>query len=249
MPELSNKPKKFIKIRKINRIVVVLVILGIGIGLLITAQWRTQTLRVSNPVTPYVALEDTRDNLTDEQYSFKGQITSLQSQIKDDQEKLKKYSQSKKKVEELELYKNQVGLTDKQGNGIVITLDDSKSQSIASVDSITHAADIRDIVNFAWSLGAEAISINGERIVLNTSIDCIVNTVLINSTKTSAPFTISIIGDQERLEKEFNNKDNLKDLHKRADTEGIIFEISPTRNIIIPAFDGSFPIKFAKIKE
>ena len=249
MSQLMNKPKKFVFPKKINKIAIVLVLIGIGIGLLFTAQWRTQTLRVSNPVTPYVALEDTRDDLTNEQNSLKDQITNLQKQIKDDQDNLKKYTQSKKKVEELELYKNQVGLTDKEGNGVVITLDDSKTTEIVSADSITHAADLRDIVNFAWSLGAEAISINGERVVLNTSIDCIVNTVLINSTKTSAPFTISVIGEQEKLEKEFKNEENLKDLHKRVISEGVIFEINSTRNIIIPSFDGSFPIKFAKIKE
>lgn len=245
---MFNKHKKFINPKRINKITVILVILGIGLGLLVTAQWRTKTLRVSDDVIPYVSLVSTRDKLTLEQTALKKQIADLQQNIKDDQEKLKKQSQSKSTVEEVEKYKDEVGLTEKQGQGVVITLDDSHSTP-ANLDSITHAADLRDIVNFLWGAGAEAISINGERVVMNTSIDCIVNTVLINNTKTTAPFSISAIGDQKKIANGLNDVNNLKDIHKRAEDEGLVFEVSQVKNIVISPFDGSFPIKYAKVKQ
>ena len=245
---MFNHPKKFINLKNINKIAVILVILGIGMGLFITAQWRTKTLRASDDVIPYVSLVNTRDKLTSEQANLKKQISEFQEKIKDDQEKLKKQSQSKKAVEEVEQYKNNLGLTERSGDGVVITLDDSHSTP-ANSDSITHAADLRDIVNLLWGAGAEAISINGERIVVNTSIDCIVNTVLINNTKTTAPFTISAIGDQNKLSNALNDENNLKDIHKRATGEGLVFNVSQVKNIVISPFDGSFPIKYAKIKE
>lgn len=233
--------RNFIQLEKINKVAIILLILGIGAGFLITAQWRTKSLRVSNPVTPYVALADTREQLTQEQLDFKDQISSLQEEIKEDQSRLKQQTQSKKKIEELERYKEEVGLTEKKGKGVIITMDDS-SLGLVTIDSITHAADLRDLVNFLWSLEAEAISINGERIIFNTSIDCIVNTILINSTKTTAPFIISVIGDQNKLLEQLNNKNNLKDIHKRVQSEGLIFQVSEARNLTIPAYDGSFPI-------
>jgi len=242
---ILDKPKKFIKIKNINKIAIVLIILGIGLGLLITAQWRTKTLRVSNSVTPYVSLAGTRDKLTLEQNNLKKQITELQGAIKDDQNKLKKQSQSKKQVEKVEKYKDLIGVTEKQGSGVTIKLDDSHT-GIANTDSITHAADLRDIINLLWGAGAEAIAINGERIVQNTSIDCIVNTILINSSKTTAPFTISALGDDKRMMEELQKDDNLQDLRKRVKSDGVIFEINQAGNLVIPAFDGSFPIKYAK---
>jgi uncharacterized protein YlxW (UPF0749 family) len=245
---LLNNPKKFIEIKKINKVAVILVVLGIGLGLFITAQWRTKTLRVSNAVIPYVALQDTRNKLTENQKNLKKQITDLQNQIKDDQNKLKLQNKSKQKIEEVELYKEKVGLSELKGDGVTIVLDDSKV-GMSNSDSITHAADLRDIVNFLWGLGAEAISINNERIVYSTSIDCIVNTVLINSTKTTAPFTISAIGESKRITDELNNENNLKDLHKRIRSDGIIFQVNIQKDITMPVFNGSFPIKFAYIKE
>ncbi|OGD67864.1 hypothetical protein A3F08_01590 [Candidatus Berkelbacteria bacterium RIFCSPHIGHO2_12_FULL_36_9] len=238
--------KSFISLEKVNKVAIILLILGAGSGLLITAQWKTKNLRVSNPVFAYVALQDTRDKLTEEQSQMKNQIDSLQDEIKKDQEKLKAQNVSKKKVEEVEQYTEMVGLTEKQGKGVVITIDDSQTVE-ASIDSITHAADLRDLVNFLWSTGAEAIGINGERIVFNSSIDCIVNTILINSTKTTRPFTISVVGDQKRLLEGLQDENNLKDIYKRVKNEGMIFKITGLRNVIIPAYNGSFPIKFAKI--
>jgi uncharacterized protein YlxW (UPF0749 family) len=245
---MFNNTKKFINLKKINKITVILVILGIGMGLFITAQWRTKTLRANDNVIPYVSLVNTRDKLTEEQTKLKKQISELQTNIKDDQEKLKKQSQSKEAVEQVEQYKDKLGLTEKRGNGVVITLDDSRSTP-ANSDSITHAADLRDIVNLLWGAGAEAISINGERVVVNTSIDCIVNTVLINNTKTTAPFTISVVGDQKKISDALTDENNLKDIHKRTTGEGLVFEVSQVSNIVISPFDGSFPIKYAKIKE
>lgn len=238
--------KKFFHFESINRIAIVLLILGIGSGLFITAQWRTKTLRVSDPVAPYVELTDTKGILTIQQIDYKKQISALQKQIKTDQEKLKSQNLSKNIVEQVEQYKDLIGLTEKNGSGVTIILDDAKN-SIADVNSITHAADLRDSINFLWSIGADSIGINGERIVLNTSIDCIVNTVLINSTKTTAPFKISVIGDSNKLQSELNNQNNLKDIHKRVKSEGLIFNVETSRKITIPAFNGSLPIKYSKI--
>jgi len=238
--------KKIFRFESINRAAIILLILGIGSGLFITAQWKTKTLRVFDPVAPFVELTDTRNILTLQQIDFKKQISSLQKQIKTDQEKLKSQNLSKNIVEQVESYKDLIGLTEKTGSGIIITIDDAKD-SIADVNSITHAADLRDTVNFLWSIGADSISINGERVVLNTSIDCIVNTVLINSTKTTAPFSISVIGDPNKLQSELNNSNNLKDIHKRVKSEGLIFNVELNKKITIPAFNGSFPIKYSKI--
>lgn len=238
--------KRFIFPRSISKIAIVLVILGIGIGIFVTAQWKTKTLRVSNSVTPYVTLSETRDQLTRDQANLKKQILDLRSSVQSDQDKLKKQSQSKSKVEDLDKYKIQAGLTEKRGEGVVITMDDART-GLVNIDSITHAADLRDLVNFLWGIGAQAISINGERVVYDTSIDCIVNTILINSTKTTTPFSIFVIGDQNILKNNLDNENNLKDIHKRAKNEGLIFEVSKNKNITVPAYDGSFTVKFAKI--
>lgn len=223
----------------------ILLIIGIAVGLLLTAQWRTKPTRASDPVISYALLENTQKNLVSEKEELRTQIKELQDKISKEENSLKQYQTSKKAVEQVEEYEMKIGLKEITGSGITIIMDDSRKTN-PTIDSITHAADLRDIVNLLWGSGAQAISINGERVVFTTSIDCIVNTILINTTKTSPPFIIKAIGDLNKLEGAINNKDNLKDLYKRIKNEGIIFSVQRSDSLTITAFQGSFNINQAK---
>ena len=96
--------------------------------------------------------------------------------------------------------------TDVQGKGIVLTVADNKnvtSESISALDSISnyliHDSDLLTLINELKNAGAEAISINDERITNSTSITCDGNVVLVNGNKISSPFVIKAIGSQEAL--------------------------------------------------
>lgn len=235
------------QLKQFNRSTFYLLFLGAGIGLFLTVQWKTQPPRASsNPVDSYISLKDTKDILIQEQKSLKTEIADYQTQITAKQDILKKNTSSKKTIEELDGYKKRLGLTELKGAGLMITMDDAKTNSL-DIDSIAHAADLRDTVNFLWANGAEAISINGERVVLTTSIDCIVNTILINTTRTTSPFKILVIGDSELLTEQLDNSNNLKDIKKRVKNEGLIFSIEQTKEITLPAYKGSFVLEQAKM--
>lgn len=211
------------------------------------AQWRVKPARVQNPVLPFIALRNMRDSLTAEQNEFKNQILELQKESSQLEAQIKKdKKQSAALLEEYERYKKLVGLTELSGDGILLVMDDAR-RGPTTIDSITHAADLRDLINFLWGNGAEAIVVNGERLVYNSSIDCIVNTILINNTKTTPPFNILVIGDGERLEQALRNEDNLRDIHKRIKNNGLIFRFSSEKNLKIPLYNGSFKIETAKI--
>jgi uncharacterized protein YlxW (UPF0749 family) len=234
---------------KLNRSTIYLLLLGVGIGLLTTVQWKTKPPRATNsPVNSYISLVDTKRSLASEQNDLKSEIAQKQNEINDKQKLLKEYTASKNEIIELENYKSRVGLTEIKGQGVAIKIDDSKDNQ-TTVDSIAHAADLRDLVNFLWSIGAQAISINDERIVYNTSIDCIINTVLINNTKTTVPFSIKVIGDSKIIISQLDNPNNLKDIKKRVKNDGLVFEVTSSKDINIGAYKGNFVIEQAKILE
>ncbi|EKD56761.1 MAG: hypothetical protein ACD_58C00097G0003 [uncultured bacterium] len=237
------------QLKQLNKSTIYLLILGVGIGLFFTAQWKTEPSRASSdPINSYVSLKDTKKTLTTEQIQLKTEISQYQLEINDKQSILKKNTSSKKTIDELDGYKKRLGITEIKGEGVIITIDDA-NKNLANIDSIAHAADLRDLINFLWATGADAISINGERIVLTTSIDCIVNTILINTTRTTAPFIVSSIGDSKILERQLNNQNNLKDIKKRVKNEGLIFNIESLENLTIPAYKGSFVLEYTKIAE
>jgi len=226
-----------------------LLIIGMVVGLLVTAQLKSKPQRPSStPLSNYTLLKENQENLTKEQADLKNQISLLQNQILDIGQKLKKTkSSSRQQVDQLAVLKDKTGLTELRGKGVVITLDDS-AQFPASSNSIAHAADMRDLVNFLWTQGVSGIAINNERIVASTSIDCIVNTVMINNTKMTTPFVMSVVSDNKDLKGYIEKNDNLTSIWQRVKNEGLKFAIIESDNIILPVYKGSLVVDYAQLQ-
>lgn len=220
-------------------------ILGVLLGVLVSAQWRSLPDRVTDPVAPYVSLRETKEDLYSEQDQLKKEIQNLRLSLSQAQKDSENITLTKDELTSLKIKKSQAGLTKLNGPGVIIDLNDSKD-SITSEESIIHAADLRDIVNLLWGSGAEAISINGQRVVVNTAIDCIVNTILVNNVRLTAPFRIEAIGDQNLMYDHISNPDILSNLHQRKKSQGIVFDINKNNDITTPVFDGSFDFNSGK---
>lgn len=222
------------------------VIFGLLIGLFVTVQWKSKTSRATDPVYSFVTLRQTKDELKNEQSQLKLKISELQKQITNIQNNLKESQKSsKEQIEYLEKLKKEAGLTDVFGTGIVITLDDAKTFP-ASSNSIAHASDMRDLTNVLWRVGASAISINNERITIFTSIDSVINTVMINNRKMTAPFIIAVLGEPKTLSDAVDKSKELDNLKNRVKEEGLKFEVKAVEQINIAAYNGSLNIEFSK---
>lgn len=110
-------------------------------------------------------------------------------------------STSLKLQEELRVLNALIGSIDVSGEGIIITLADNSNvtnQTIGVFDNISnyliHDTDLIMLINELKNAGAEAISINDERIISTTSITCDGTVILVNGNKLSSPFIIKAIG-------------------------------------------------------
>lgn len=135
-----------------------------------------------------------------------------------------------------------IGAIDVSGEGVVITLADNSSvtnQNIGVFDNISnyliHDTDLIMLVNELKNAGAEAISINGERIVSTTSITCDGSVVLINGNKLSSPFTIKAIGSQATILGAIQRTGGLlEELY----AYGLVSSVVPEENITIYKYSG-----------
>lgn len=230
------------------RLAIILVLVGIAAGIGIAAQLRAQPTRVTNPVSPFVALADSRNTLEQSQKDLKDQIKALRDQIKKDQTQSKNsQTTSQDSLDQLTKLRSDAGFSEQRGTGLVITLADSQTAA-PTIDSIVHAADMRDVVNNLWQSGARAISINDQRLVANTSIDSIVNTVMVNNTKIANPFVIKAVGDPRKLNQGLKSTAALADLRHRQQVYKLIFNIEEAPDVTVVAFDGGISILNAQIK-
>ena len=106
------------------------------------------------------------------------------------------------KEKEIQQGNKMIGLTEVTGPGVIVTLSDSKrdASSVLNANSlIVHDGDILSVINELKNAGAEAISINDQRLVPTSSIVCGGNIIQINGEKIGAPFVIKAIGLPEQL--------------------------------------------------
>lgn len=137
------------------------------------------------------------------------QIQKLEMQLQTIKHKVSEFEkrvgdredEAKMILEELQAVRMWAGLIPVTGRGVMVTLNDSKAlpESGNMNDYIVHEEQIRQVVNELFSAGAEAISINGQRLTTNSAIRCVGPTVLVNEVKSVPPFEISAIGDSETL--------------------------------------------------
>ena len=164
---------------------IIITIICIVLTMSITVQVRTMKSEGS-----VVSLSFANSQLKDNLLEWKEKSERAEHELEKSTLELEKIRQtsgkddnsSSEKQEELKKYNMLLGLTDVTGTGITITVTDSSTEttSIDLSNLIVHDRDLKLLVNELSNAGAEAISINNERIVNTTSITCAGNVIQIN---------------------------------------------------------------------
>ncbi len=147
---------------------------------------------------------------------------------------------------EMDRYMILAGLTEVEGPGVTVTVSDSKvaaSETITESAYIIHDSDLRSIVNELNSAGAEAISINGERIVSNSEIRCVGSTITINGNKYAPPYVIKAIGDSSTMEAALNIRGGVVEELKFYNLE---IKVSKTAKQTVEKYNGILNFKYAE---
>lgn len=142
------------------------------------------------------ALNTTSANLQHEIASTSAKLTSYENQTAGS-------SQQMRRVEKkLEAERILSGTAPVAGPGVSVTLMDG--QGINTEQVLTHDWDIRQVINELFTAGAEAVSINGYRVVATSGIYCTGPVVRINNHSIGAPFLIEAIGNPQTLSSALN---------------------------------------------
>lgn len=126
------------------------------------------------------------------------------------------------------------GLTDVSGKGVIITLNDAeKPENPDSVmDYIIHDSDILNVVNQLRLAGAQAISINNERIIATSEQVCAGPTIKVNNNRYAVPYEIKAVGNADKLYSDMKNNDIIKEMLQL----GKRVTITQEKDIVIPKF-------------
>lgn len=134
----------------------------------------------------------------------------------------------KKRLERARIF---AGFTDVKGKGIIITLDNSEFATVGVYD-------IFDVINELRAAGAQAISVNDERIVAMSEVREAGRYIMINGRQMTAPFVIKAISDPDKLERSLTLIGGIVEKLERWEIE---VNIKKSDEIVIPKVrdDGS----------
>lgn len=143
-----------------------------------------------------------------------------------------------------------LGLTEVTGTGIKIVLNDGNVSAVTNPfvnisDLLVHDGDLMHVVNELFNSGAEAVSINGQRIISTTAIECDGNVIKVNGTKIGAPFEITAIGYPEQLAGIGRPGGTIELLESR----GVMVTMTKQNSVTIPKYTGTIKFNYANISE
>lgn len=247
-----NKMKEYLKVWFKKYSIVAYIIIGIALfflSMLLTAQMKS----ISNTEEFIQGKRETE--LAEDLVTLQNKYNELNQKYKENQKIVEEYKTSsgandilissmKKDIEELSALS---GTKDLKGEGVTVTLNDGVlTDGSLRTDALVHDSDVLTVVNELKAAGAEAISVNGQRIISTSAIRCVGPVIQVNYQKIAAPFVIKAIGNAQYLESAMNIKNGVADTLKEL---GVSVDVVRENEIFIEKFAGSISLKNASVVE
>jgi uncharacterized protein YlxW (UPF0749 family) len=227
---------------------------GAAAGLLLIASATTargtdlrssRTLQLSQLVA---AQQRTVARLTDQEQQLRDQISAATAlaAVSDDRVRAARASADR--------LAGAAGLGAVHGPALTVVLDDvprdRQAPDLAAGatpdDLVIHQQDVQGVVNALWAGGAEAMTIMGQRVVATTAVRCVGNTLLLHGVVHSPPFTITAIGDLNRLRSALDADRDVQIFREYVAAYGLGLTIRSGRDVTLPAYDGPLELPSAK---
>ena len=182
--------------------------------------------------------------LRSELASWKAKNEEIENTIKENEESIEEYKTQTQTEQgtlgllnqDLQKAYMSLGYTNVKGQGIEITVSDGNKR--------VGYGDLLVLVNELKYAGAEAISINDERIVANTDIvDVQSKFILVNTQRVMSPYVVKAIGDSKYLESAIDIKGGIKD-ELEAEGKNISYVLSD--EILINKYNGNSEINYGE---
>ncbi|WP_107122543.1 DUF881 domain-containing protein [Streptomyces dysideae] len=138
------------------------------------------------------------------------------------------------------------GAVEVHGPGVKLVVNDAKDASSGGggdpreTSGFSDTGRVRDrdmqrVVNGLWESGAEAVSINGQRLTALSAIRAAGDAILVDNKPLVPPYTVLAVGDGRRLSTRFQNSADGLYLHALQENYGIRTAISAEDDLRLPA--------------
>jgi uncharacterized protein YlxW (UPF0749 family) len=221
-----------------------LALVGLVLGIMLAFQFRvTREINKTEPVQRAQQMSAELNQLKKDRDSFQARVAELRATL----DQLPAGPRDSELKEELDMARILAGVTELSGPGVEVTLNDSNI-SLKPGDNpnlyVLHDEDVMRVLNEIRAAGAEAISINGQRLLSNTEIRCTGPTIVLNKNKRLAPpYVITAIGNPDTLEGSIKMKGGVAET---LQFWGIQVGVKKIPQVTVPPYSGGISFDYAK---
>jgi uncharacterized protein YlxW (UPF0749 family) len=222
--------------------------LGLAAGLVLAALVVTVGAAQARVAAPVVAKEreeliDRIDRETEAADKLEDSVDELRNDVSARQRAALRDSGGSDQAELVSILS---GATEVHGPGVKLVVDDAKEASSGGdgdpreTSGFSDTGRVRDrdmqrVVNGLWASGAEAVSINGQRLTALSAIRAAGDAILVDNKPLVPPYTVLAVGDGKRLSTRFQNSADGLYLHALQENYGIRTAISVADDLRLPA--------------
>lgn len=153
--------------------------------------------------------------------------------------------------QQLEVAAALAGFTAVAGPAVSVTLTDAPlTVRPVGVDEdllVVHQQDIQAMMNALWASGAEAMTLQGQRVSARTGVKCVGNTVVIQGVPYAPPYVIVAIGDQKRMTAGLAASDYVRIYKQYVDRYKLGYAQRVIDDVTLPGYTGTVELTSATV--
>ncbi|HEV7536054.1 MAG TPA: DUF881 domain-containing protein, partial [Acidimicrobiia bacterium] len=140
------------------------------------------------------------------------------------------------------------GTTKMDGPGLEVHVADSRRAARSDTDRESlsvHDVDLQLVVNALWAAGAEAVAVNGQRLVATSPIRAAGETITVNFRPLVPPYRVEAIGAGRKA---FEGSEVAQRFHRWVDQYGLGFSVRSRHSLHLPAYQGTIQLSTAHVE-
>ena len=195
--------------------------------------------------------DDQRNRTSERQIvRLRGEVQALSEGLTQDQ----RVSQARTRTKALE---GPAGIQAETGSGLTVTLKDAPPNAAdrrlpglpppSPDDLVVHQQDVQAVVNALWSGGAEAMQIMDQRVISTSAVRCVGNTLILQGRVYSPPYTITAVGDHERMRNGLKASPKLGLYLQYVHAYGLGYKVEGKSKVTLPGYSGALDLQYAEV--
>ncbi|MEW1680655.1 DUF881 domain-containing protein [Streptomyces sp. NPDC052492] len=156
------------------------------------------------------------------------------------------------KLAELE---ERAGTQELKGKAITVTLNDAPPDATAKLPGypepqpdylVIHQQDLQAVVNAMWQGGAEGIQVMDQRLISTSAVRCVGNTLILQGRVYSPPYTITAVGEPEKLKKALAASPAIQNYMVYVNVYGLGWKVEDEGTKTLPGYSGTVDLHYAE---